>query len=261
MKLKLSILDKDGNVKNSFSAENELFAVYEGEYVDGDRISLNCDERAFVKIKLDDCMEESFCFLSASYDFEIPFGEKKMSYDPKSFTGSRHYLYVRLATDSEIKAEKNLALNPYDFHSNESLFPHAWANVETRGEAVFAARNAIDGLLANTYHGEWPYSSWGINRNPDAEFHLDFGRPVKINSVAIYLRADFPHDAWWTEGTLDFSDGSTLKIPLEKRGDAQIFSFDEKIVTSLTFYKLIKADDPSPFPALTQIKVFGRDLD
>ncbi len=260
MKLKLSILDKNNDVKNTFSAENELFAVYEGEYTEGDRIKLESDESAFVKVKLDDCMEESFGFLTGPYDFPIPFNEKKMSYDPKSFTGSRHYLYARCASESEKSVEKNLALNPYDFHSNDSLFPHAWANVETRGESVFAARNAIDGLLANTYHGEWPYSSWGINRNPDAEFHLDFGRPVRINAVALYLRADFPHDAWWTEASLDFSDGSSLKVNLEKRGDAQIFNFDEKTVTSLALHKLIKADDPSPFPALTQIKVFGKDL-
>lgn len=54
-------------------------------------------------------------------------------------------------------------LNPYDSHETKGIYPHAQANVETRGEAVFAARNAIDGVFANWSHGEWPYQSWGIN--------------------------------------------------------------------------------------------------
>ncbi len=44
----------------------------------------------------------------------------------------------------------------------------------------FAARNAIDGIFANEYHGEYPWTSWGINQDPKAELHLDFGRPVII---------------------------------------------------------------------------------
>ena len=40
--------------------------------------------------------------------------------------------------------------------------------LETGGEAVFAARNAIDGIYENSSHGEWPYQSWGINRDPNA---------------------------------------------------------------------------------------------
>ena len=47
------------------------------------------------------------------------------------------------------------------------------ANVETRGEAVFAARNAIDGIYENDAHGIWPYQSWGINRDPNAALTLD----------------------------------------------------------------------------------------
>lgn len=54
-------------------------------------------------------------------------------------------------------------------------YPHATANVETRGESVFAAKNAIDGVRANRSHGEWPYESWGINMQDDAAMKLDFG--------------------------------------------------------------------------------------
>ena len=52
----------------------------------------------------------------------------------------------RLATPEEIAERRNLTFSPYDCHGNHSFYPHASANVETRGEAVFAARNAVDGI-------------------------------------------------------------------------------------------------------------------
>ena len=87
-------------------------------------------------------------------------------------------------------------------------FPHASANVETRGESVFAARNAIDGVTANRSHGSWPYESWGINKRQDAEMLLEFGCPVDCDRVVLWTRADFPHDNWWIQARLTFSDGS-----------------------------------------------------
>ncbi len=257
MNFTITITDKDNKSLAQKSGKDEIFLVYDGTYTQGDKITLKADKAGFVLAKLDDCMDTTFAWLNGEYTLEIPFNEKKMSYNPKCFTGERHYLSVRKADSSEIAVRKNLAFNPYDCHENTALFPHTWANVETRGESVFASRNAIDGLLANTFHGEWPYSSWGINKNPQAELHLEFGRKVKVDTVVLYLRADFPHDAWWTSATITFSDGSTIKCPLEKRGDAQVFTFEPKTITSLKVDQLIKADDPSPFPALTQIQVFG----
>ena len=72
------------------------------------------------------------------------------------------------------------------------------------GEAVFAARNAIDGVTANLSHGKWPYESWGINQQDDAQMTLDFGRPVDIDKIVLYTRADFPHDNWWESVTFTF---------------------------------------------------------
>ena len=133
------------------------------------------------------------------------------------------------------------------------------ANVETRGEAQFWARNAIDGLLFNDKHGNWPYHSWGIGERRDAWLRVDFGRPVTIDEVALVLRADFPHDAWWERGTLDCSDGFTVELPLVKTAEAQHFSIGRHTVTWVRLRDLVKADDPSPFPALTQLEVFGFD--
>ena len=131
--------------------------------------------------------------------------------------------------------------------------------METRGEAVFAARNAIDGVYENVAHGTWPYQSWGINRDPNAALTLDFGRPVTVDELRLTLRADFPHDSWWTSATVAFSDGSREVLPLEKSPDPQCFSIAPRTVTRLTLCELIKADDPSPFPALTQIEAWGTE--
>ena len=79
-------------------------------------------------------------------DFPIPPADNRVNYNPRSFTGSCHLLRARLATPEEIAERRNLAFNPYDCNGNHGFYPHASANVETRGEAVFAARNAVDGI-------------------------------------------------------------------------------------------------------------------
>ena len=127
-----------------------------------------------------------------------------------------------------MKSYRNLALNVNDTHENTTCFPHAFANVETRGESVFAAKNAIDGVTANECHGEWPYDSWGINRNPDAEMTVDFGREVEIDRIILYIRADFPHDNWWKKVTVTFSDGEEKEFSLKKTGCGQEFTFEKK---------------------------------
>ena len=164
------------------------------------------------------------------------------------------------ALPEEIAARRNLAFNCYDEHGDTGFYPHASANVETRGEAVFAARNAIDGIFENSAHGEYPYQSWGINRDPNAALTLDFGREVLLDELRITERADFPHDNYWVKATVEFSDGSTLDIPLVKSAKPQSVAFEPKRVRSLVLKDLIQAEGTSPFPALTQIEAFGTEV-
>ena len=159
--------------------------------------------------------------------------------------------------EHEIKVYKNLAENVMDQHVFRGYYPHASANVETRGEAVFAARNAIDGVTANRSHGKWPYESWGINQQDDAQMTLEFGRAVDFDKIVLYTRADFPHDNWWEQVTFTFSDGSAETVRLAKSVEPHVIPIKKSGITWLTFGQLIKADDPSPFPALTQIEVYG----
>ncbi|MDR0271614.1 carbohydrate-binding protein [Paenibacillus sp.] len=257
----LEVQNADGKVQATSSDHGQAHLAYERPYEPGDEIILRSENKnVFMVIQLDDAMGPAFIYLTGNeYRFIIPFGEKKISYSPKSFMGELHALTARLATEDEINTYKNMALNVYDQHENETCHPHAFANVETRGESVFAARNAINGNTLNSSHGKWPFESWGINQREDAEITINFGRLVEIDKVALTLRADFPHDNYWERVTLTFSDGSNQTAELVKTHLPQTILLEPKKVEWVTLKELIKSDDPSPFPALTQIEVFGRE--
>lgn len=100
--------------------------------------------------------------------------------------------------------------------------------METRGESVFAARNAIDGVIYPSCHGRYPFESWGINRDPNACWELDFGRPVRAETLILTTRADFPHDAWWTQARLTLSTGEERILPLSKTAEGQLFDLERR---------------------------------
>ena len=162
-------------------------------------------------------------------------------------------------TEQEIAASRSIARNPADLRGDTDFYPHCTANVETRNEACFCARNVIDGVRLNTFHGEWPFQSWGIGAREDAWCLLDLGRPVIAEKMALTLRADFPHDAYWVSGHAVLSDGTELSFDLEKTGDRQWIDLGNRTVRWLRLERMIKSDDPSAFPALRQWEVFGRE--
>ena len=260
MENSIRILSADGVCKAELTGPDEVVLAWKyGEYAPGDYILFTVAKPGFYKVRVDDCIDEALVYLTGTtLRYNVLFDEKKLAHSPKAFTGDRHYLMLRPARGWEL-GYRNLALNPADQHDVKDCYPHATANVETRGESVFAARNAIDGLLANRSHGKWPYSSWGINQQDDAQWRLEFGRPVDFDTIVLYTRADFPHDNWWTRVTFTFSDGTSETVSLKKSYDAHRLSIARKGITWLTLGQLIKADDPSPFPALTQLEVWGWD--
>lgn len=265
MKNCISVWDKEHALKaemESSLADGEVILAWTGSYEEGDEILFQVSApNEFYVIRVDDAIDEALVYMTASQlRYQIPFGEKKTSCNPKAFTGERHYLTLRKAFCWET-GYRNLAVNPLDQHGEQGCYPHALANVETRGEAVFAARNAIDGVCANRSHGAWPYESWGINRQDDAEITLEFGRKVDFDRIVLYTRADFPHDNWWEQVTFTFSDGTSETVSLEKQYEPHILPIERKGITWLKLGNLIKADDPSPFPALTQIQVYGREAE
>lgn len=261
LSLTIAICDEQNMIKCKVQGEDQILMVYKGEYSPGDKILFQTDEiNTYYVIRIDSTMDEAYVYLTEkSLEYVIPFDEKKISYNPLSFTGNRHYITMRKAEDYENSSYRNLAKNVMDQNKDLGCYPHAHANVETRGESVFAARNCLDGVLANESHGAWPYESWGINKQDDAEITLEFGRPVDIDKIYLYTRADFPHDNWWVQATITFSDGSKEVVNMEKSVKPHIFSIEKNQITWLKIGNLIQSDDPSPFPAMTQIEVYGRN--
>lgn len=259
-RIRIGIIDGKENLLAEKSGEDEVNLVYLAGYQEGDAILVEVSEtEQFYFLCLDDGKGKSLVYLTGNIRYEIPFGEKRFNISPKAFWGERHLLSVRKARPFEVAGYRNLAVNVWDQHGAVNCYPHASANVETRGESVFAAMNAIDGVTASESHGLWPYASWGINRRDDACLRVEFGREVEIDRLILYTRADFPHDNWWEKGRAAFSDGSSLELKLEKGGAAQEFLFEKKRVCWLELKDLIKADDPSPFPALVQLEAYGRE--
>lgn len=261
-KLTLKVVGKDGKIICESTGEDFVDLVCMHTYEEGDCILVETDRKGIhLNLQVDDALGAAFVYLADNLEYRIPFGEKRICHSPKVFYGSRHYLYAEAAPEHQIRMYRNLALNPADQHRDVLCYPHASANVETRGESVFAAKNAIDGVRANLSHGEWPYESWGINRQEDAAIRIDFGRVVRADRVVLYTRADFPHDSWWTHVTLHFSDETDIEWDLEKSSLPHVIDFPAKEITWISMDRLIKADDASPFPALSQIEVYGTVVD
>lgn len=254
----IEVVDADEKILARGREEDEVSLFHEWEYQPGSAIRVRFDDvPEYYWMQLDDAGGRSLVYVIGDIRYEIPFGEKRTNLSPKVFSGQKHLLWVRKARDFEYGAYRNLAFNVWDQHHIHNLYPHAHANVETRGEAVFAASNAIDGVTANNSHGEWPYASWGINRQDDARIRLDFGRMVTIDRLVLYTRADFPHDNWWESVDFSFSDGSALAWKLEKSVRPHEIVFEKKEISWLEMHDMKKSPDPSPFPALTQIEVYG----
>ena len=191
----------------------------------------------------------------------IPMAEYRLAYAPGTFDGPRHIVTARLMTADELSRSRDLARNPADLRGETDFYPHCTANVETRNESVFAARNVIDGLRFNTSHGQWPYESWGIGARTDAWCRIDFGREIIAERMALTLRADFPHDAYWVSGHVADSNGEETEFRLEKTGDRQWIDLGKRRVRWLRLEHMVKSDDPSAFPSLRAWEVIGHEAD
>ena len=128
---------------------------YTQAYQAGDTVVLSVEKAGLFELQIDECLGKSVVYLEEEARFQIPTEASKRTCYPKlAFTGDCHLMTL---TPFSTEMRRNLALNAYDHHQTKGIHPHASANVETRGEMVFAARNAIDGVYANHIHGYYPY--------------------------------------------------------------------------------------------------------
>lgn len=261
MNLRLSVIDAHG--ATLFSAQGEDFVQldrYNDPYRAGDCIVLESDHsEAMLEIMLDAGMLPSIVLLKGGrLEFPVPFDKARRPYAPGAFAGDRIWGYARAIDGSERMNYRNLALNAHDLEGATQLFPHASTNSGATDER-FQARNAIDGITQTCLHGAWPYGSWGTNKRDDAWLRIDFGRPVLAHELRLFLRADFPHDSWWKSAMIKTSDGMRRRIELERTGTPQRFRLDERVITWIRLEELVRGDD-SPFPALSQLQVWGTEV-
>jgi hypothetical protein len=250
----------DGTVLASSEHPEEAFLSVDRVYQPGDVIRITGCQH--LRVRMDQSLPCAEVFLPEGImTWPVPCGEHRLAYAPGLFEAPRHIITAAAVPDETLCRVRNLSCNPADLRGDTDFFPHCTANVETRNEACFCARNVIDGLRLNTFHGEWPFQSWGIGAREDAWCMLDLGRSVIAEKMALTLRADFPHDAYWTAGHVVLSDGSDIPFRLQKTADRQWICLENRRVRWLRLERLVKSDDPSAFPALRQWEVFGRDID
>ena len=107
--LQISVFDKNGELKCQASDQDQAIMVFDGTYEEGDTLVFETSNTgAFYVIRIDDCMDESLVYLtSPKVVYTIPFNEKKISYNPKCFTGERQYVTMRTAEEYEVTAYRN----------------------------------------------------------------------------------------------------------------------------------------------------------
>ena len=226
----------------------------------GDTVCIRAEPGAHLWLRMGNAIPEGEVYCPEGVlTWRMPAGEHRLAYAPGAFEQRRNLLTARIMTEEETARTRDVARNPLDLRGGTDFFPHCTANVETRNESVFAARNVIDGLRCNTFHGEWPFESWGIGAREDAWCRIDFGREIIAEKMALTLRADFPHDAYWTKGHAVDSEGAELAFDLRKTGERQWISLGGRSIRWLRLERMVKSDDPSAFPSLRAWEVIGRD--
>ncbi len=258
--MKVKLTDRLGKTIKETNDSNQCHFSLEQSYGFEDEIHIETQPNSFLTISLDKHIQPATVYTpSGKIHYVIPAGWKTKALHPQAFKDMININVVK--TDSSvISSRRNLAFNSLDKRWDTGYFPHASANVVTRDEPWFEAKNAIDGYLNRDGHGPFPYQSWGGGLRDDLEFRLDFGRPVLIDEIHLYLRADFTdnHDIHWESGILEFSDGHQMTIHMSGNSDADIITFQEKKTHWIKLHHL-KREINAAFSALTQIEVYGRE--
>ena len=273
--LNLKLISENGDVK--FKAYGtEIDETYHGEYEPGDRFRVELCDGEFVRLSLDSSLSPSIVYVpDGIFEYSVPFDkERKAGYHPDAFGGDTHRIRAEEPTEAEIYGDRLISLNSHDRHNVPKYFPHAVANFVTREDPSFFERNAIDGVIDSSSHGLFPYHSWGGGLREDLEYEVHFGTPVSVKEISLHLRADFPHDTYWKEMDIEFSDGTKehTELPINSENmteeerltalaSAQRITLAEPKVTEyvkLTGFRQKRVEgDKLSFAALTQIEIYG----
>ena len=254
--IKCTLKDINGDVLLELSGDS-IDAVYDDIYKEGSRFEIRSDSE-WLTASFDESQKPSVVFVpDKRFAYNIPFGGDLAGYDAKSWEKRGHRIVIKEAEDAF--DTRNIALNSLDLETANGTYPHAEANFVTRGEACFRARNAIDGVVSNTRHGNYPYHSWAAGAREDMVYTLDFGGEVEVEEITFYLRADFPHDTYWKALSVVFSDGSFERASFSETAEGQTLTLAEPKRTSKIILKDFKqASEPLSWAALSQLEVKGK---
>ncbi len=256
--IKCVLKDINGDVK--FSIENnDISFWYDDFYKEGETFAVSCDTD-FVKVSFDDSQVESVVYVpSHEFNYTVPLGKAITAYNAESWNKKGHKIVISEVGEDEAYSSRNIAQNSVDFTQNQKTYPHAWANLVTRGDPVFEAKNAIDGVCDNSNHGEYPYHSWAAGAREDMIYTLDFGCEVEVEKIIFFLRADFPHDTYWKSVNVQFSDGEKIQAQFIKTAEGQELVLDEpKKTQSITLVDFRQVSEPLSWAALSQLEVTGK---
>ncbi len=250
----LKICDKNGEVKAQYSGEN-ICTLYDNAYEPGDRAEVVCSE-SFLKVSFDESQKESVVYIpEKKFVYEFPYGDALDAYNKDSWEAESHKIILEEVDGYQ---KRNIALNSIDKPEGKYIYPHAHANLVTRNAPCFEAKNAIDGVIRNESHGNWPFHSWAAGAREDMIYTIDFGCPVLIDSVTFYLRADFPHDTYWKSLDIKFDDDSVVTAEFEKTADGQTVILKEpKTTKTVTLINFKQAVVPLSWAALSQVEITG----
>ncbi len=291
MAFSITLYDKDGKQKGTASGAAEA-CLSVTAYQEGDRLVFETGEETFGVCKVHSTIPEAIlCMPKHRFSFEIPFGEALRGFAPGTFDGAQT-VHIRKASEEELKQYRNLCFNPLDARkpievvdpdapewSNPTdspaiavgeieAYPHAYADRVTRNEGCFYVRNAIDGVVQTGGHGNYPYHSWGGAVHEDLTLAVYFGRPVRVDKLRLYLRADYAldaegreHDTYWHTAQIQLSDGFVTEIHPIKSAEGQDFDLGEHTTEWMKFSRLdpLQHEGSLNFAALTQIELWGTE--
>lgn len=256
--IQCTVKDINKDIKAKFGGKT-IDVEYNGLYKEGDVIVISC-EADFIAVSFDESQKLSVVYVpDHELIYPVPMGNAIQAYDRESWEKPTHRIIIREADENEAFGLRNIALNSVDFASNKKSYPHAEANFVTRGEPVFEAKNAIDGVCRNESHGSYPYHSWAAGAREDMIYTIDFGCDVEIEKLVFYLRADFPHDTYWKSLNVKFSDGTKAHAEFEMTADGQELVLQQpKKTSSITLIDFKQATEELSWAALSQIEIIGK---
>ena len=98
--IKVQVINKEGTIIAEAAGTREVNLPVSRTYEEGDRVVFLADETpAFYVFQADDALGEALVYVTGEVSYEIPFGEKKVCYSPKIFSGESHLITARKARD------------------------------------------------------------------------------------------------------------------------------------------------------------------